>query len=231
MAKRPVWQDATYDKQVSYYKKLLADFNAQETLKRNDVGTYYGTLGTPDKVSYGTYTSRYEKRGGKWVKRKKPVQKELDKYVHSKYKSNYWKDSKGKWHKRKKPIMKTGGVKKDKFGKPIQRPGKVTKQGLDPTEGLYQRELREQRTKDTSDISSDYAARGLIHSGLYAKKRGDYETEFGKQLAEINRQRSKQYSDISSERTAFQREQELQRENARLEAIRRRAAKTGDILI
>lgn len=189
MAKKPVWQDTTYQKQISYYKKLLGDFLAQETRKKADVGTYYGTSGTADKKTTKTIkapTMLPVKKGNKIVG----------------------------WKRGYKNVKVTSTTK-----------------GKDPTDGLYQSELREQRTKDTGDIQSDYASRGLIHSGLYAQKRGDYETEFGKQMSEISRQRSKQYGDISSEHNAFLREQELQKENARLEAIRRRAAKTGDLLI
>lgn len=195
MAKRPVWQDSTYDKQISYYRKLLSDFLAQETRKKADVGTYYGTLGTPDKT-------KMEKQ---WLA-----------------------------HTVKPVYRKTKSGKKVFVGWKRARAWNIkpkTKKGKAPTEGLYQQELRAQRERDLRDISSDFGARGLIHSGLYGQKRADYETEFGKQLAEINRQRSKLYQDIAAERTAFEREQELQKENARLEAIRRRAAKTGQILV
>lgn len=208
--KTPAWQDSTYQKQISYYKKLLADFLAQETRRKNEVGAYYGTLGTPDKKTA-------KKKNGKYVY--KTVRQKTGKRIPITV--SVW-DPKAKrrnTYRTTKPEIKTTRVKQY-----------ITEKGLDPTEGLYQRELREQRTKDKQDIQSDYGARGLIHSGLYAKKQSDYETEFGKQLAELNRQRSKQYSDIAAEHLAFLREQELQKENARLEAIRRRAAKTGSFL-
>jgi len=111
------------------------------------------------------------------------------------------------------------------------KPLNVVEKGKPPTEGLYQRELREQRLKDLQDILDDYASRGILRSGLYAQKRGDYETEFGKQLSETNRQRLKQYGDLAAEARQFAREQELQREQARLDAIRRRAAETGQLVI
>lgn len=208
MAKAPNWQDSTYQKQISYYNKLAADFAAEEARKKAEVGTYYGTLGTPTTYTYGTYKSYYTKKNGKWVKRKKPANVQLNQYYH---------DSKGK-------------VKKDKYGNPIKRARKgVLKKGSNPTEGLYMSELRNQRGKDLSDIADDYAARGIMRSGLYAKKLGDYNTEFGKQLDELYRQRSKQYGDIAADRRSFDEENSLQRENARLDAIRRRAALTGQI--
>lgn len=167
------WQDSTYQKQISYYKKLAADYAAQEMRRKAELAQYYGTLGT---------APQYEKQ-----------------------RTINWK------------------------GQKVKLPRKAKKKGSDQTEGLYQRELRQDRDRDIDEILNDYASRGLLHSGLYAKKRGEYETEFGKQLAEINRQRSKMYSDLGTERTAFEREQELQKENARLDAIRRRAAKTGSL--
>lgn len=209
--KKPAWQDSTYQKQLSYYKKLAADFAAQEARRRAEIGTYYGTLGTADKK-----TPVKDKKGKQKYKvtkirtgKRRPVTFRV------------WDNRSKRWnvYPGSVPIITT---KKEKVYK--------TTKGKDPTSGLYQKELAEQRTRDVRDIASDYGARGLIHSGLYAQKRGDYEKEFGKQLSEINRQRSKQYSDLAAEKLAFQREQELQRENARLDAIRRRAARTGSLV-
>lgn len=223
------YADSTYNKQISYYDKLLADFRAQQTRQTNDISTYYGRQATKDVTDHGTYTSKYEKKGGKWVKRKKPVQKKLGTYQMNHYKSNYWKDTKGKWHKRSHPVDKTSGFKRDKKGHKIENKKRIVKKGSAATEGLYQQELNQNRTRDLTDIADDYAGRGMIHSGLYAQKRGDYEKEFGKQKGETNRQKTKQYGDLSAESTQFAREQELQREQAKLEAIRRRAAMSGNL--
>lgn len=210
MAKKPAWQDSTYDKQISYYKKLLADFLAQEARKQAELGVYFGTLGTADKTED-------VKKGGK------PVYKTQRYYTGKRipFTVNVYDPfaKKRNIYQSTKPEIKTKKIKQTK-----------TTKGKTPTEGLYQKELREQRIRDLSDIRSDYGARGLIHSGLFAQKTGDYEKEFGKQLSEINRQRSKQFSDLADLRLAFQREQELQKENARLDAIRRRAAKTGSLI-
>lgn len=216
--KKPAWQDSTYEKQMSYYKKVASDFAAEETRKKADVGDYYGTLATPDKKEV-VYKTVKDKKG---KKKKVPVY-DTKKTFTGKYKEQWktYKDSRGRTYKRKEkvPVYDVKKVKRTK----------VTKKGTKATEGLYQKELREQRTRDLSDIADDYAARGIIRSGLYAQKRGDYEKEFGKQLAETNRQKSKQYADIAAERRQFEREQELQKEQARLEAIRRRAARTGEL--
>lgn len=244
--KTPAWQDSTYQKQMSYYKKLAGDFGAEETRKKADVGTYYGTLGTADTKKAVTRT--INKRVKVPVKKRKVKAKKGHigyvndtvgyKYVNKKSTENVYDTKKsftGKYNtvkktridpKTKKKIAYT--VKEPVYKTTKSQRYKVTK-GKAATEGLYQKELKDQRSKDTVDIADDYAARGIIHSGLYAQKRGDYEKEYGKQLGEVNRQRSKQYGDIASERRQFNREQELQKENARLDAIRRRAAKTGNI--
>lgn len=209
--KTPAWQDSVYRKQLSYYKKLAADFAAQEARRRAEVGTYYGTLGTAD-----TKTPVKDKKG-KQVYKTTKVRGNERKPVRIRV----WDPRAKRWnvYNTSVPVIKT--KKEPKYN---------VKKGQAATEGLYQKELAAQRVKDLSDISSDYGARGIIHSGLFAQKRGDYESEYGKQLAEINRQRSKQYADLSAEKLAFQREQELQKENARLDAIRRRAAQTGSLL-
>lgn len=232
--KKPAWQDSTYLKQISYLKKVAADFTAEETRKKADVGNYYGTLATPDqkKAVTRTVTKRVKvpvktksgKKKYKYVKKKvKENVYDTKKTFTGQYKDviKTYKDSRGRVYKRKEkvPVYKTQKVQRYK----------VTKKGNPATEGLYQRELRESRERDLRDIADDYAARGLIRSGLYAQKRGDYEQEFGKQLAEVNRQKSKQYADIAAERRQFNREQELAMEQARLEAIRRRAARTGEL--
>lgn len=202
--KKASYADSTYEKQIAYYNKLKADFAAQQTRQRGEVGAYYGTEATANKTKYlkdkkGKQLYDYKRLGFKYAWQKKKVN--------------------GKW-------------KNVKYAKPTYQKTarkQVTK-GKAATEGVYQKELRESRTRDTRDIQDDYAARGMIHSGLYAQKRGDYETEFGKQMTEQSRQKSKQYSQLGEENRSFGREQELQREQARLEAIRRRAAKTGQFL-
>lgn len=203
-AKKPSYADSTYLKQISYYRKLAADYNADDTRKRAEVGSYYGSVGTADKK-----TAVKDKKGKQVYDSKSTGFK----YVNVKKKVN------GKW--------RTVKVPKTQYKKTART--KTTK-GKAATEGVYQKELRDQRSKDTVDIADDYAARGMIHSGLYAQKRGDYEKEFGKQMAEQNRQKSKQYGDLASSRTSFNRQQELEREQAKQDAIRRRAQKAGNFL-
>lgn len=148
-------------------------------------------------------------------------------------KDQYSPDSKKKVEIKQKPLPKNPKGKKlppvKKKYKTVVTKGKLLKKGSAATDGLYQKELASARKQDKIDITDDYAGRGTLHSGLYAQKQGDYETEYGKQVAETNRQKAKKYGDLASEKTDFLRQQELEKEQARLEAIRRRAAKTGKV--
>jgi hypothetical protein len=91
--------------------------------------------------------------------------------------------------------------------------------------GVAQKGLEDQRTKDLRDILYNYAGRGMLHSGTYATGRGEYETEYGKQLGELTRQKTRGLTNLSAEKTKFQGEQTLAKQEAKEEAIRRRAAR------
>ena len=65
----------------------------------------------------------------------------------------------------------------------------------------------------------------MLHSGTYATGRGEYETEYGKQASELERQKTKGLTNLSAEKTKFTGEQTLAKQEAKEEAIRRRAAK------
>lgn len=87
--------------------------------------------------------------------------------------------------------------------------------------------LKDQRVSDLETLKNDFASRGLLTSGLYANELGDYENEFNQQLANLTRGRTESLSNIGRELSNFQSEQNLAKQRAREEAIRRRAAKYG----
>lgn len=225
-AAAPNYADSTYNKQISYYNKLLADFNAQQTRQTNDTGTYYGNLARGD-----TKTAVKDKKGKQIFDTKKQLLGFKNDTKKTKTGSKWVTTTvKGKKVKKKVDVFTNVPTGKHHNVYKTTKTGRTkTTKGSAATQGLYQKELATTRGKDLTSIADDYAARGMIHSGLYAQKRGDYETEYGKQLAETNRQKTKQYGDISAEKTQFTREQELQREQAKLEAIRRRAALSGSL--
>jgi len=87
--------------------------------------------------------------------------------------------------------------------------------------------MGEQRVKDLQDIMNDFAARGLLKSGLYGQRQSDYEKQYQTNLGNLTRNETSQLQDLSTEQTQFQRQQELQKETARKEAAARRASKYG----
>jgi hypothetical protein len=100
--------------------------------------------------------------------------------------------------------------------------GKVT--------GDYQsgvKSMGEQRVKDLQDIMNDFAARGLLQSGLYGQRQSDYEKQYQQNLSDLTRQETSSLSDLDSEKTQFTRQQQLAKETARKEAARRRAETYG----
>jgi hypothetical protein len=109
------------------------------------------------------------------------------------------------------------------FGADIKRrTGKVE---ADFTSGS--KSMGEQRVRDLQDIMNDFAARGLLKSGLYGQRQADYEKQYQTNLSELGRNRTSLLGDISQEQKQFSREQSLQKESARKEAARRRAEKYG----
>lgn len=93
--------------------------------------------------------------------------------------------------------------------------------------GYAQKTAGDQKTQDLGNIADDFAARGIVRSGVYGQKVGDYNTQFGKQQGELTRQYNNQLTDFTSGYNDFLRQQQLQKETARDAAIRRRAAKLG----
>jgi hypothetical protein len=133
--------------------------------------------------------------------------------------------------KKKKPKLTNNAVK-SRY-KTVTTKGHVISEATPATkatEGLYQKQLAQARVRDKADITDDYAARGVLHSGIYAQKQGDYEQEYGQQMAETNRQKASKYADLAQQKRDFLRDQELQKEQAREDAVRRKAAAIGKVV-
>lgn len=256
--KTPNWRDSTYLKQESYLKKLLADYQAKQIRSRADLAVYYGNEERAAQGAvYDKDTSKKvrvdpqltEEKQTKTVTKKKPAPTTKTKGVAAARRPNPPKSPKLTEHvvtssnkprlvdagKDKKPKLTehkvTKTVKSPQY-KTVVTKGKLlqaARAGSKASEGLYQKELAEARIKDKADITDDYAARGVLHSGIYAQKQGDYEKEYGKQVAETNRQKASKYAQLDEDERDFMTDQELQKEQARLEAVRRRAAKTGKV--
>lgn len=94
--------------------------------------------------------------------------------------------------------------------------------------GTSQKKLATQRGRDLTGLKEDFSGRGMLFSGLYGGKVGEYEQDYQTALGDLSRQRSNLLGDIASEQTRYELEKKMTEESARREAIRRRAAKAGN---
>lgn len=90
-----------------------------------------------------------------------------------------------------------------------------------------QRALRRQGMQDRVDQQNDFAGRGILHSGVFAKALGDYNTEFNQRMNSLIRGRTEQLGDLDAQRQSFLRQVQMELNAAKQDAIRRRAAKLG----
>lgn len=95
--------------------------------------------------------------------------------------------------------------------------------------GLAQKQMGDQRTQDLSDLENDFAARGILHSGVYGSRLGTYNTQYDTKQSDVTRAYSRQMQDFNTAYNNFVRQQSYQKEAAREAAIRRRAATLGKI--
>ncbi len=108
------------------------------------------------------------------------------------------------------------------------------KQGIDRTRAgtqysLSRRDLKQTRGRDLENIAEDFAARGIVRSGVYGGKVGEYNQLSNQQMSELERQYKNSLTDVKGKSRDYLREVQSQREQARLAAIRRRAQKLGKL--
>ena len=90
-----------------------------------------------------------------------------------------------------------------------------------------QRALNRQGEQDRMDQQNDFAGRGILRSGVFAKALGDYNTEFNTRMKSLTTGKSDKLGDLETQRTSFLRQLQLELNAARQDAIRRRAARLG----
>lgn len=81
------------------------------------------------------------------------------------------------------------------------------------------------RLTQLDDIRQEYASRGLINSGLFGDATGKFEKQYLDQLNSLNNQQTGLLGDLLSQQNNYQREYELAIQQAKQEALARRAAK------
>lgn len=89
------------------------------------------------------------------------------------------------------------------------------------------RSMNRQGESDRDDQANDFAGRGILHSGVFAKALGDYNTEFNAKMKNLLTGKSDKLGDLAMQRTNFLRQLALEQTAARQDALRRRAAKLG----
>jgi hypothetical protein len=89
------------------------------------------------------------------------------------------------------------------------------------------RSLNRQGAQDRLDQQNDFAGRGILHSGVFAKALGDYNTEFNDRMKSLTTGRTDQLGDLGAQKKSFLDQIALEINNAKQDALRRRAAQLG----
>lgn len=102
------------------------------------------------------------------------------------------------------------------------------------TEGQYrtdytfkQAELGKTRELAGQELESDYASRGMLGSGLYAKAYTDYTTDYDNRQKQLDTGLSDFLANLLSQTNNYKSEQDIVSEKAKQDAIARRAASMG----
>lgn len=90
-----------------------------------------------------------------------------------------------------------------------------------------QRALNRQGAQDRLDQQDDFAGRGILRSGVFAKALGNYNTEFNARVKALTTGKTDQLGDLAAQQKSFLAQLQTEMNNARQDAIRRRAAKLG----
>jgi hypothetical protein len=84
-----------------------------------------------------------------------------------------------------------------------------------------------ERESALKNLEADFAARGLLNSGLYGDAVSQYNTQYGDRITDLTGDRDSNLSNLGTEFQNFQSNIDTQKADARLDAIRRRAEQYG----
>lgn len=90
---------------------------------------------------------------------------------------------------------------------------------------LQLRNLDQSKTEGFANLQDDFAGRGLLKSGVYAKAYSDLQDQFASQQAQMDAAKAQFESGLTSALAGFQNDQGTSLTSAKQEAIARRAAK------
>ncbi len=85
--------------------------------------------------------------------------------------------------------------------------------------------MERDRVNQLDALRQEFASRGLIQSGLFGEEQGKFQQNFTDQMNTLGQQQSGLLNDILSQEQNYRRESDLALEQAKQEAIARRAAK------
>lgn len=85
------------------------------------------------------------------------------------------------------------------------------------------RDMDQQKVRDHSDMENDFAARGVVNSGVYGTSVNDYDQEWNHQKETLSQQYKDALQDINMQYQSYLNSVTDQKEQARLDAVRRAA--------
>lgn len=93
--------------------------------------------------------------------------------------------------------------------------------------GTSKKAMDDQKVIDLNNLEADYGARGILRSGLYGKAVGDYNTEFDNRATDLLNKKTQGLGGLDQEQQRYKSQNQLQQQQAREAAIRRRAEQYG----
>ncbi len=85
--------------------------------------------------------------------------------------------------------------------------------------------MERDRTQQLADLRDEFASRGLIQSGLFGQEQGKFQDQFTQQQTALSQQQAALLADLLSQENNYRRENDLATQQAKQEALQRRAAK------
>lgn len=89
--------------------------------------------------------------------------------------------------------------------------------------------MGKERERALGDMESDFGSRGMLNSSEYMDSIGKYNTDYQTKFGDLTRDRDSNIEDLLESLGMYKRANQGERQNARAEAIRRRAEKFGQM--
>ena len=103
----------------------------------------------------------------------------------------------------------------------------VTRANTDRDYNISNRALQDQGVTDRDTQINDYAGRGVVNSGVYGTALSDYNKNFNTKVQNLLQGKTDSVSNQENSKTNFLRQLQFEMDQARQDAIRRRAQQLG----